>query len=703
MKPLLWMKPSREITPPSAVVFRTRFHLAGKRRFRLRFSADEHADLFLNGEPLTEGPCRGTTARWREEEYACDLVPGDYTLTARLFLFGPKLAAHGQCSISHGFYAYSELLTGLWEWQEMEHVRWEAPFPDWGASPHARVSREANFHILEGRGGSWEPVIFEPDARQLFPREIPPLRSVPETRFRRVPRPGNGMLIVFDDYVFVRGEYRFRGRGKVTLRWTESLYRPGTFQRPALTGDKGNRAEFEGREWIGNGTEIELPGEPVRWFDCRPQAGRFLLLEFTGSAELEEVKFRSVGYPWQRAWRAKTAEPELDRALELAWHTLELCSADTFMDCPFFEQMQYVSDTRLEALVTLVTTRDTRLLRNALTQFADSRYPCGMIPSRTPSRVAQVIPSFALIYILMLRDLAEWRGREEVLPWLDCARGILRYFRQHRKNGLVHFPGWTKAGAPEWHDGDPGWNYLDWVASWDHGMPPGDCSLNLFHLLALEAMEFLDPGHAAEYRASADESAAAIRVVYEVPGTGYAEDEAHTVFSEHAQVLATLSERLPHYAPDLPGAAECSVSFSFYYLEAVRRLRRGDLFRKRLEKWFGMEKLGLRTLPENFRNPRSDCHAWSSHILYHYFASILGLRPLDAAKGHWKLDPLPIGLAFCEGEIPLGEGRFRARLEQAGERCRLHYAAPRGIILHFRDEKTAAGRGTLEFTADSCR
>ncbi|UKI34272.1 MAG: hypothetical protein L6W00_13365 [Lentisphaeria bacterium] len=91
------------------------------------------------------------------------------------------------------------------------------------------------------------------------------------------------------------------------------------------------------------------------------------------------------------------------------------------------------------------------------------------------------------------------------------------------------------------------------MASWDHGMPPGDCSLNLFHLLALEAMEFLDPGHAAEYRASADESAAAIRVVYEVPGTGYAEDEAHTVFSEHAQVLATLSERLPHYAPTCRG------------------------------------------------------------------------------------------------------------------------------------------------------
>lgn len=86
MKPLLWMKPSREITPPSAVVFRTCFQLKEKQCFRLRFSADEYADLFLNGEFLTGGPCRSTTTRWHEEEYTCDLVPGEYTLTARLFL-----------------------------------------------------------------------------------------------------------------------------------------------------------------------------------------------------------------------------------------------------------------------------------------------------------------------------------------------------------------------------------------------------------------------------------------------------------------------------------------------------------------------------------------------------------------------------------------------------------------------------------------
>ena len=37
----------------------------------------------------------------------------------------------------------------------------------------------------------------------------------------------------------------------------------------------------------------------------------------------------------------------------------------------------------------------------------------------------------------------------------------------------------------------------------------------------------------------------------------------------------------------------------------------------RLEQWYELENLGLKTLPEEFCFPRSDCHAWSSHILYH--------------------------------------------------------------------------------------
>ena len=703
MDSLLWMVPSREIAAPAVIVFRTKFHLETEREFHLRWTADEHADLFLNGQYFCDGPQRGTPKRWFLEENGRLLAPGDYTLTVRVLKFGGALTAHAQRSSAFGFYAESDLLSGEWEWQEVSGIRWTASFPDWAMYPRAEVLAPAGFHFPDGgEEDVWEPVAYRRDSRPLFPRSLPPMERVPEHRFRTVARPGGGILFVFDTYVCVWSDFRFRGTGSVVIRWTESLYEPGTFDSRELTGDKGDRRVFEGKEWIGNGTRLQLPGGSVRWCDFWWKAGRYLLLEFTGTAALEDVSFFSTGYPWKREWNAKTSLPELDHALELAWHTLKMCSHDTFLDCPFFEQLQYVSDSRLEALTAFVTARDTRLIRSALRAFADSQAENGIIFSRTPSKQVQVIPSFALIYILFLRDFSEWRGPDEIQEFLPCARGILRYFAGEAENGLLHFPGWDQIDTPDWKAGDRGWNFIDWVSGWKDGVPPGDCALNLFYLLALEAMEKLDPVHAEFYGDAAQKVAAAIRAAYEVPGTGFADDEAHRSFSEHAQILAVLSERLPDYAPDLPGASEASVSFSYYYLEAVRRLGRADLFRRRLEKWFGMEKAGLCTLPENFDNPRSDCHAWSSHILHHYFATVLGLRPLDAAAGCWNLDPFPAGLNFAEGEIPLGSDRLQIRLELAGTgKMRLSYAAPADIHLCFRGKKLDGKKGYVEFPIEN--
>ena len=700
MNSLLWMVPSREITEPAVVIFRTKFHVETARDFRLRWTADEHADLFLNGRCFCDGPQRGTPKRWFLEENECRLEPGDYTLAARVLMFGGALTAHAQCSSAFGFYAESDLLSGSWEWQMVDGVRWVASFPDWAMYPRAEASVSDGFSFPDGESGTWEPVAYRRDGRPLFPRSLPPMERIPNTGYRTVARPG-GVLFVFDTYVCAWSDFRFRGTGSVTIRWTESLYKPGTFDRRELTGNKGDRREFGGKEWIGNGTRLQLSGGSVRWCDFWWKAGRYLLLEFTGSAALEEVSFFSTGYPWKREWKAKTSLPELDHALELAWHTLKMCSHDTFLDCPFFEQLQYVSDSRLEALTALVTTRDLRLIRNALHIFADSQAGNGIIFSRTPSKQVQVIPSFALIYILFLRDLAEWRGPDEIREFLPCARGILRYFAGELKEGLLHFPGWNCVDTPDWKAGDRGWNFIDWVSGWKDGVPPGDCALNLFYLLALEAMEKLDPDHAEFYGDAAQKAAAAIRAAYEVPGTGFADDESHRSFSEHAQVLSVLSERLPGYAPDLPGAAETSVSFSYYYLEAVRRLGRSDLFRKRLEKWFSMENAGLCTLPENFDNPRSDCHAWSSHILHHYFATVLGLRPLDAAAGSWNLDPFPCGLDFAEGDLPLGDGILKLRLESAGAgKMRLSYSAPATVYLYFQGRKLNSVKGCVEFDVE---
>jgi hypothetical protein len=40
-----------------------------------------------------------------------------------------------------------------------------------------------------------------------------------------------------------------------------------------------------------------------------------------------------------------------------------------------------------------------------------------------------------------------------------------------------------------------------------------------------------------------------------------------------------------------------------------------ELHNDRIKKYYDLLKNNITTLPEEFGNPRSDCHAWSSHIM----------------------------------------------------------------------------------------
>jgi hypothetical protein len=90
------------------------------------------------------------------------------------------------------------------------------------------------------------------------------------------------------------------------------------------------------------------------------------------------------------------------------------------MDCPYYERMMYVGDSRLEALVTYVSARDARLPLKALTVFDQSRRSPGLTASRYPTRHRQTIPPFSLWWVAMVHDHARWRndpiGVKALLP-----------------------------------------------------------------------------------------------------------------------------------------------------------------------------------------------------------------------------------------------------------------------------------------------
>ena len=124
------------------------------------------------------------------------------------------------------------------------------------------------------------------------------------------------------------------------------------------------------------------------------------------------------------------------------------------MDTPYYEQLQYIGDTRIQALISYAVAGDDRLARQALAAFNDSRIPEGITRSRYPSSLPQTIPTFSLLWIGMLHDYWMYRPDPEPVRAIarrqraPCSTGSRSY---EQPDGLL--------------DKLPWWSFIDWVSS----------------------------------------------------------------------------------------------------------------------------------------------------------------------------------------------------------------------------------------------
>lgn len=639
----LWMRPQeRAVEPPFFAVFRNRFTTTAPAQLRFTYSADERAGFFCDGEAIADGPPRGTVQRWFSAVVDLPLEPGEHVLTARLFAFGPALTARGQMSIAPGLFVQDEsgLLSPDWDYQVCMGCSFSSSKTDWGSYAHLLTDEAFNWNALEGKGGEWKPVARFEDNRPLEPSPLPPMCREELRNYRQC-----GPYFFFDDYVCVYGEYVFSGTGEVRLRWAEpgcdSDTPPPGFADLAKPGDPYPC-------FSGPGDRFRLTGGRVRWCDYWWHAGRTLETTLYGNVKLESARFFRTGYPWKlRRTLSIPGDERLSRLLRHSWNTLQACTFETLMDCPYYEQLQYISDSRFDLLSLYELSGDIRLAENALRQFAEGQYSSGMLPCRyptrehaqyhaTPGELYQLhIPSFTSFYIQLLHDFARLRRNDAlVCELLPVARRAADYLNSTQgEDQLLHAPGW---------------NFIDWLDNWEAGIPPGcrygeGCTLNLIHLLSLQQLADLEQCFGSARQAALRQEQAArleqaIRHTFWIDERNcFAEDSARSYVSEHAQVFALLALNERAVIPVLRSGTldECGIAFSFYYLEACRIHRLDDLFARRRERYFqAAETPGLRTMPELFPNDwwqRSDCHAWGAHFLYFQFTAGTILDPIPRA------------------------------------------------------------------------
>ena len=620
-----------------------------------------------------------------------------------------------------------------WERADYDDAGWllvAAPGAAGGAAPLAAFDGAAGGALVgRAKRRAMRPGAYgEVSGWQLEPRSIPPMEETVQ-RLARVRRATG----VTTDGAFLRGtaDLVIPPRTTATLLLDQShttnaypvLVTSGgagstvrlTYAEALLdsAGAKGHRDSIDGRR-IRGVRDVFLPdgGERRSFQTLYWRSFRYVQMDVTTTDQplrVHDVHALFTAYPFAERARFSGDLPWLADMWRMNWNGARIGAFETYMDTPYWEQLQYVGDTRIQGLISLYVSGDDRLLRQAIEHFDLSRIPEGLTASRYPSALTQIIPPFSLIHVAMVHDY--WMHRADaafVRERLPGVRGILDWYARHvDRTGLL---------GPM-----PHWNYLDWTRPWGRGVPPGadeghSTAISLLYVYALQRAAELEAalgmrGAAADYIARANTVRSMVRTRAWDARRGLLRDAPDTAaYSQQTNVLGILVDAIPatqqrrvmeRVLSDTT-MTRASYYFSYYILEALRKVGLGDRYIEQLAPWRTMLALGLTSPPENPEPTRSDSHAWAAHPNYGLLATVLGVRPSSPGFRGVRIAPSLGPLRRAEGLVPHPSGDITVQLAREGERgLRAEITLPRGLTGTFewlgQSQPLREGRQVIRF------
>lgn len=749
--------------------FRKEFELeALPERFFIHVSADNRYRLYVNGVSIVAGPQRSDVMHWRFEEV--DIAPwlhaGNNVIAAVVWNWGEHRPV-AQHSFRTGFLVRGATATeaivntGSTRWKVLANKAYSA-LPVSGeqvggyyASPPGERLDASLYPWGWERAGyddtAWQDAVeigratdrgsfpFNSGGWQLVARSIPFMDEHP-VRFASVRRteglsaditPGGGSpgfldLLKGAGTLVVPANTRatlLLDQAHLTNAYLELETSKGAGSRMTVTyaealkderGIKGHRDEIEGKSISGLVDIFEPDGGEHRrfqtlWF----RTYRYVELNIetlSDPLEIHDVRGLYTAYPQTLEAGFESDLPWLEQMWAINWRVLRLCAWETYFDTPYYEQLQYIGDTRLQALLSLYMSGDDRLMRQAITHFEYSRIPEGITASRYPSDLGQYIPTFSLFWVAMVHDYWMFRDdRPYVRGLLPGVRSVLGWFEDKvDETGLV--------GPLPW------WPFADWTEEWVSGMPPGGADghsvlITLQYVYALQRAVELEGsfGRQAEadrLQARADALLDAVRSqAYDSERSLFRDSLEQETFSQHTNALAILTGAVPAAAEeerralmervlDDPSLTQAGYYFKFYIFEALREAGLGNRYVEQLTPWQKMLALGLTTTPEKPPPSRTDSHAWAAHPNYGLLATVLGIRPGEPGFKSVVISPHLGPLQRAEGRMPHPLGLIEVELRRIGEGgIEARVTLPDGLegVFEWQGREVAVGPGLQVF------
>ncbi len=707
--------------------------------FVVYLSADNQFLFFVNGKRVSTGPNRSDLAHWRYEtaDLAPFLHPGKNVLAATVWNFGVH-APVAQMTDRIAFFVHgateAERLAdtnSTWQVEPEKGIaalpadladyfaagpgeRFDAKKFDWSwntesVAPHSSWTKAVTLGRAALRGetdapNNWQLV---PDplpnmqmalvssGRVVRATGIPAPAAFPEKSSVVPPHTKAAILLDRSELVTAYPALSVSNGAGSTIRLTysEALYDD--------KGQKGNRNEITGRHIQGLSDQFLPNGSAaIEWMPLGWRAWRYLQLDVaTADQPLTILSLHTwfTAFPFQEQARFQSDDATLQPIWDIGWRTARLDAHDTYMDTPYWERLQYVGDTRIQALISYTVAGDDRLARQAIDAFNNSRVPDGLTQSRYPSSLVQMIPTFSLLWVGMVHDFWMYRNDPDfVRAQLPGTRAVLGWFlRQQRSDGLLARIAW--------------WPFVDWGKDFQDGEPPQDSDggSSVITLQFVEALRYAaelenayGDAHLAEsYRAAAGRAASAImKLCWNPQYSLLADTPAQNHFSQHANILGvwldvipadrqkqvltnilSTSEKTYQSNGSVPPMTAATYYFRFYLARALDHAGMGDSYLQLLAPWHNMVALGLSTWAESPEPTRSDSHAWSAHPNFDLLTIVAGVRPATPGFQSLRLEPHLGQLHHADARVPVPQGMLEVKYAVEGEALTADVDLPSGL------------------------
>ena len=745
--------PTAPLREPIVLHFKKSFAVTNPpAQFLIHVSADNRFVLYLNGERIGDGPARGDLAHWRYQTF--DLAPhlktGENILAATVWNFGVYAPTaqitnrtaflvegdtpaeslvntgdswlveeeKGQIILprkEEGFSVY--MAAGPGETLDAKHFDWDwqaagNPAKDrWlHAGPAIRENISPSVSIAASRyttsDGGWELI---PDTlpHMSYTLEDPghvvrtDLVGEQQSVVQQFPQkpvtiPAHSHVRIMLDRTTLTTAYprlTFSGGkdARIMLTYAEALYDKAQH--------KGNRNDVGDRQALGIQDQILPDGGSHRVFETLWwRTWRYLDLNIETADQpltLDGMQAYFTAYPFSNLAEFSSSDPQLKQIWDIGWRTTQMVAHETYMDTPYYEQLQYAGDTRIELLTTYAVTGDDRLPRQAIRAFNSSRIPEGITQSRYPSSLPQYIPPFSLLWIGMVHDY--WMYRPDtafVQENLAGTRTVLDWFAHYQQpSGLLRRTPW--------------WNFVDWAET-KKDFPSFDaqgqsCLMTLQFIGALKEAGEMEEAIGDKEKAAHYQKLLGAAVHGVMSGCWdsqrhlLADSPLKDAFSQHTNTLAVLYDVIPKadqaavmqriLAHDFgeDGAStdsaliEETYYFRFYLARAIDHAGMGDKYLKFLQPWRELLPLGFSTWPESTGETRSDSHAWSAHPTYDLFTIVAGIRPAEPGFKTVRITPHLGSLTALDASYPHPLGRIAAHYTLAAGKLGATIDLPPGL------------------------